>query len=114
MSGRLEASIQGAVIGWARKQGIRCDKLGTGSVFQTSGLHDFIVWLPLRPLLIEFKTETGRLTALQERTHHELTGLYYEGHVVRDVESGKLLIKQTYEARLKELEMWKKRGSKWK
>ena len=111
---RLEGSIQGAVIGWARKQGLRCDKLGTGSIFQSSGLHDYIVWLPVRPLLLEFKTEDGKLTALQAATHKQLEGLHYDSHVVRDVVTGKQLIKEAYEQRLKELPWWLKLWEKLK
>jgi len=95
---RLEGSIQRAVIGWAKAHGIRCDKLSSGSHFQMSGLPDFILWIPGgKPLLIEFKSETGKLSPLQTITHAQLHQLGYDVHVVNDVTQGKQLIKERYE-----------------
>ena len=95
---RLEGSVQGAVISWAKAHGIRCDKLSSGSHFQSSGLPDFIVWIPGgRPLLIEFKREGGVPTTLQTATHTQLRALGYDVHVIDDVVKGKQLIKERYE-----------------
>ncbi len=114
---RSEGSIQGSVIGWARKQlGLRCDKLSSGSVFQKSGLPDFIVWLPdgrsvkvravspipqASPLLIEFKKEGEVATAIQLATHKELRAMGYEVEVVDNVEDGKRVILEAIERRKK-------------
>jgi hypothetical protein len=98
VSRNLEKSIQSSVIGWAKKQGIRCDKLSSGSVFQVSGLPDFIIWIPGGlPLLIEFKSEIGKLSALQAATHDQLKSLGYDVHVINDTLIGKQLIKQKWE-----------------
>ena len=95
---RLEGSIQRAVIGWAKAHGIRCDKLSSGSRFQTSGLPDYVIWMPGgRPLLIEFKGESGKTTTLQDATHSQLIKLGYDVHVINNVDEGKRLIKDRYE-----------------
>lgn len=102
---QLESGLQKKVIGWARKElGLRCDKLSSGSVFQSSGIPDYILWIPApsgtkkngrplaSPLLIEFKTEDGELTPLQAASVGELTACGYEVHVVRTFEDGKRVI----------------------
>lgn len=88
-----EKSIQGPVVAYARKLGFRCDKLSTGSLYQTSGLPDFIFWFPGgRPLLIEFKRPGGKATPLQAATHRQLKELGYEVHVIDNATAGKLLV----------------------
>ena len=91
----LEKSIQTPVIRHARLKGVRCDKLSTGSRFQSNGLPDYILWLPGgRPLLIEFKKPGGVATPLQLLTHKQLREAGYEVHVIDSVTEGKQLIDQ--------------------
>jgi hypothetical protein len=100
---RSESSVQGAVIGWARKTyGLVCHKLSTGSRYQKSSFPDFIIFLPGgSPLLIEFKKDGGTLTALQSDTILTLRALNYPVHVVDDVDEGKQLIKVAVEKLIK-------------
>lgn len=100
---RSESSIQGAVVGWAKKTyGIVCQKLSTGSRFQKSSFPDFIFFLPGgKPLLIEFKREGGIITSAQADNHAGLRGLGYDVCVVDDVETGKRLIREAMEKIMK-------------
>lgn len=90
----LERSIQTPVIAYARKKlGLRCDKLSAGSLYQASGLPDYIIWLRGgRPILIEFKRPGGKPTPLQLTTHKQLKELGYEVYVIDSVEEGKRLL----------------------
>ena len=89
----LEKSVQASVVSYARKLGIRCDKLSSGSRFQSNGLPDYIFWIGGgHPLLIEFKRSGGQPTPLQSQVHAQLKGLGYVVHVIDNSAAGKRLL----------------------
>jgi hypothetical protein len=89
---RSEASIQKAVVDYARKKGVIAIKQHSPG-FGSAGWPDylFIPWPPARPYMLEFKSEGGRLTELQKERHNQLDGRIAV-FVVDNVPSGKSIV----------------------
>ena len=92
---RTEASIQRAVVGYAREHGVVAIKLSTNGRFGTSGWPDYLLIpaYPGVPFMIEFKSQGGKLSALQKQRIDELSGRLTV-YVVDDVEDGKRIVGQ--------------------
>lgn len=85
----LEASIQRAVVKYARDRGVVAIKMSTSGPRGAAGWLDFLFLYPTRRCLwIEFKRPGGRVTPLQAKRIEQLRGLGWEPHVVDDVSEG--------------------------
>jgi hypothetical protein len=99
----IEGDIQKPVIAYARKGlGLRCTKM---DVRNSAGIPDYLIWMPSKLLLIEFKKPNGEPTPLQAETHKELRKLGYEIHVIDNIEQGKELLRRTLAQRTKAYRM---------
>jgi hypothetical protein len=89
---RSEASIQRAVVRYARDLGGIAIKLTTAGRYGTAGWPDYLFLMPDRsPFAIEFKAEGGELTALQTQRIAEMAR-HIKVFVVDNVEDGKGII----------------------
>lgn len=89
---RTEASIEAAVVAYAKKHGVIAIKLSTG-MFGTMGWPDrLFLGKDMQVRWVEFKTPKGEVTALQRQRHAELAKLGWSTAVVRSVEEGKAVL----------------------
>lgn len=88
---RSEASIQRAVIDYAKKRGCLCKKMEAGR-FGSSGWPDFMVLYGGRSMFIEFKRPGGKLTDLQAENHRALGEMRFPVHTVDDVAQGRGIV----------------------
>jgi hypothetical protein len=88
---RSEKSIQKAVVEYARSRGCLAKKLETGR-FGSSGWPDYLFLYRGSVLFVEFKREGGKVTALQEQIHEQLTEAGFPVAVVDAVYAGRDLI----------------------
>ncbi len=87
-----ESSIERAVVRWATKHGISSIKMESSSQV---GLPDRLFLITGgKPLFIEFKAPTGKLSMIQTVTIKRLTDLKYNVHVVTSKEVAIQLIKE--------------------
>lgn len=59
-----------------------------------SGVPDFFVLLPNRPIFLELKTAVGKVTKLQEHTIKEIRKRGIEAHVARSVTEVRQIIEK--------------------
>ena len=98
MPPRLEASIERAVVEYAKKRGVTAIKLSTQGALGTTGWPDRLFLGPENELAwVEFKTEKGKLTPLQKKRHEELLLHGWFVVVVRSVAHGKEVIDRMFE-----------------
>ena len=87
---RSEASIQRAVVEYARSKGCIAIKQSTAGRFGSSGWPDYLIFTPIGyAYFIEFKKPGGKVTALQAQRIEELRGHEISTHVCDDVVDGK-------------------------
>ena len=90
---RSEASIQKAVVAYAKQRGCIAIKQSTAGRFGTAGWPDYlIISLEGRVMFMEIKKEGGRPTPLQARRMEELAANGVEAYTVDNVEVGKSMI----------------------
>jgi hypothetical protein len=93
----IEAQIQKPVIAYARsKLGLHCTKM---DVRNSAGIPDYLIWMPWKLLMIEFKRPGAEPTPLQVERHKQLRKLGYEIHVVDNIVEGKELLRRTLSQR---------------
>lgn len=92
MAKTQEGKIQGAVISYAHRRGIRTIRMFFGPGMQT-GWPDVLFLAPRgRTLFIEFKSGDKLPTRKQEEKIKILQDLNHEVEVCRDIEAGKLMV----------------------
>ena len=90
---RSEASIQKAVVAYAKQRGCIAIKQSTAGRFGTAGWPDYlIISLEGRVMFMEFKRQGGEPTPLQDRRMSELRGNMIDCYVVDEVSLGKALV----------------------
>ena len=91
---RSEASIQEAVVKYARKRGIVAIKLSTNGRFGSSGWPDYLFLPPKAPtFMVEFKSELGVLSALQKERIKEINDRI-SVYLVDNVALGKKIVER--------------------
>jgi hypothetical protein len=89
---RSEASIQTAVVDYARKLGFIAIKLSTNGRFGTSGWPDYMFLDRGRAFFMEFKRRGGVLTPKQALRLTALREAGFDGWVVESVDRGKQIL----------------------
>lgn len=90
---RSEASIQKAVVEYARSKGCIAIKQSTAGRFGTSGWPDYLIITKRGQYLwIEFKRDGGEVTPLQQQRHLELLSHGARVIVIDGVAVGKQVI----------------------
>ncbi len=89
MKQQSESLIQKNIVAYCKKSGIICKKVDSTS---SVGWPDLTIVLPGGTVLfVELKTETGKLSKLQERTIHQLKEQGANVYVIRSLDEFKLL-----------------------
>lgn len=90
---RSEASIQRAVVNYARTKGLLAIKLSTAGSFGSVGWPDYMFITPNGLVfMMEFKAPGAKPTALQEIRHRELSNHGIDVSVVDEVARGRWLV----------------------
>lgn len=86
----LEKNLQQKIIKFCKAHGILCVKVDSTS---SRGWPDLTVLLPNGVVLfVELKTETGKLSKLQEHTHKQIAQNKGKVYVIRNLKTFKELV----------------------